>query len=46
VLLREIVRELRESCVEMDGDIGRISEEKVLIVPTGMRISHVEAEHA
>lgn len=46
VLLREIVRELRETCAEMDGDIGRISEEKVLVVPAGMRISHAEKEAA
>ena len=38
VLLKGIVKDLRDACVEMDGDIGRISEEKVLIVPAGMRI--------
>lgn len=43
VLLREIVKELRDACVELDGDLGKISEEKILVVPTGMRISHVES---
>ena len=38
VLLRGIVKDLRDACVEMDGDIGRISEDKLLIVPAGMRI--------
>lgn len=37
-LLKGIVKELRDACVEMDGDIGRISEEKLLVVPSGMRI--------
>jgi uncharacterized protein len=37
-LLRGIVKDLRDACVEMDGDIGRVSEDKLLIVPTGMRI--------
>lgn len=38
VLLKSVVKDLREACMEMDGDIGRISDEKVLIVPHGMRI--------
>ncbi|MBU0762279.1 MAG: cell division protein SepF [Candidatus Altiarchaeota archaeon] len=38
VLLKSVVKDLREACMEMDGDIGRISEEKILIVPQGMRI--------
>jgi uncharacterized protein len=37
-LLKGIVKDLRDACVEMDGDIGRISEDKLLIVPTGYRI--------
>ena len=40
VLLRNIVDKLKEKCFELDGDIGRISEEKILIVPSGMRIIH------
>ena len=38
VLLRNIVKELRDVCIQMDGDIGRVSEEKILVVPAGMRI--------
>lgn len=38
VMLKGIVKELRDACIEMDGDIGRVSEEKVLVVPAGMRI--------
>jgi SepF-like predicted cell division protein (DUF552 family) len=37
-LLRSVVKELRDACMDMDGDIGRISEDKLLVVPTGMRI--------
>jgi uncharacterized protein len=37
-LLKGIVKDLRDACVEMDGDIGRICEDKLLIVPQGMRI--------
>ena len=37
-LLKSIVKDLRDACVEMDGDIGRICEDKLLIVPQGMRI--------
>ncbi|MEM2918444.1 MAG: cell division protein SepF [Candidatus Altiarchaeota archaeon] len=40
VLLREIVQELKDTSIEMNGDIGRISPEKILIVPSGMRIVH------
>ena len=38
VMLKGVVKELRDACVEMDGDIGRVSEDKLLIVPAGMRI--------
>jgi len=40
LLLRKIVKELREACLDADGDIGKISDEKILIVPGGMRIVH------
>lgn len=43
VLLREIVKELRDACVELDGDLGKVSDEKILVVPQGMRIAHSEA---
>lgn len=38
VLLKSIVKDIREACTDMDGDIGRVSEDKLLIVPSGMRI--------
>ncbi|MCX6695152.1 MAG: cell division protein SepF [Candidatus Altiarchaeota archaeon] len=38
VLLRNIVKELRDACTQIDGDLGRISEDKVLVLPAGMRI--------
>ncbi|MFH1403655.1 MAG: cell division protein SepF [Candidatus Altiarchaeota archaeon] len=37
-VLRSLVKELRDACLDMDGDIGRISEDKLLVVPSGMRI--------
>ncbi len=40
LLLRKIVKELRDACLDADGDIGKISDEKILIVPGGMRIVH------
>ena len=40
ILLRNVVKELRETCVDLDGDIGRISSEKILLVPAGMRVIH------
>lgn len=40
MLLRESVKKLRDVCIEMDGDIGRISHEKILLVPSNMRIVH------
>lgn len=40
ILLRDTVKKLRDACIELDGDIGRISHEKVLLVPASMRIIH------
>lgn len=40
LLLRNVVRELKETCSQLDGDIGRVSAEKILLVPNGMRIVH------
>ncbi len=37
-ILRAIVKELRDASLDMDGDLARISEEKILLVPNGMRI--------
>ncbi len=36
--LRTMVKDLRDACMDMDGDLGRISEEKLLVVPAGMRV--------
>ncbi|MFC2154420.1 cell division protein SepF [Candidatus Altiarchaeota archaeon] len=44
VALHDVVKELRQACIDLDGDIGRISEEKILVVPKGMRIVHREIE--
>lgn len=41
-LLMQIVGELRETCVDMSGDIAKISEDKILIVPSGIRIASTE----
>lgn len=44
MLLRDIIKKLRDVCIEIDGDIGRISHEKILLVPTSMRIVHRGAQ--
>ncbi|MBN2014588.1 MAG: cell division protein SepF [Candidatus Altiarchaeota archaeon] len=44
VLLRDIIKRLRDVCIEIDGDIGRISHEKILLAPTSMRIVHRTAQ--
>lgn len=40
ILLRNVVKELKETCIDLDGDVGRVSNEKILLVPSGMRIVH------
>jgi SepF-like predicted cell division protein (DUF552 family) len=40
ILLRDVVKQFRELCIDLDGDIGRISNEKILLVPGSMRIIH------
>ncbi len=40
ILLRNVVKELKETCIDLDGDVGRVSSEKILLVPSGMRIVH------
>lgn len=42
LLLRAIVKELRDACTEIDGDIAKLSEEKIIVLPGGMKISHAE----
>lgn len=39
-LLRNIIKELKEALDDMEGDIGRLSPEKILLLPGGMRIVH------
>ena len=39
-LLRNIIKEVKEATGDMEGDIGRLSNEKILLVPGGMRIVH------
>jgi len=43
LLLRAVVKELREACTSLNGDLARISEEKIILLPSGMKISHVES---
>ncbi len=40
ILLRDAVKKLRDICIDLDGDIGKISNEKILLVPANMRIIH------
>lgn len=40
VLLRNITKELTETVQDLDGDIGRLSVEKILLVPEGIHIVH------
>ena len=40
ILLRDVVKRLKDICMDLDGDIGKISNEKILLVPANMRIIH------
>ena len=40
LLLRNITKELAETVEDLDGDIGRLSMEKILLVPEGIHIAH------
>ncbi len=40
MLLRNITKELAETVEDLDGDIGRLSMEKILLVPEGIHIVH------
>ena len=40
--LKEIIDNLKEACIKIDGDIGKISPEKIILVPSGVRIVHRE----
>ncbi len=43
ILVRNIVKELKDTVEDLDGDIGRLSAEKLLLVPGGIRIVHRSA---
>jgi len=40
MLLRNITKELSETVEDLDGDIGRLSVDKILLVPEGIHIVH------
>lgn len=40
LLLRNTVKELKGTIDELDGDIARLSIDKILLVPTGMKVVH------
>jgi len=40
MLLRNIVKELSDTVEDLSGDIGRLSSEKILLVPSGIQIIH------
>jgi len=39
LLLRGVVKDLRDAASGMNGDLARLSEEKIIILPGGMKIS-------
>lgn len=42
LLLRGIVKELRDACTGINGDLAKLSEDKIIVLPGGMKISHSE----
>ena len=40
ILVRNIVKELKDTTEDLDGDIARLSNEKILLVPGSIRIVH------
>jgi len=40
LLLREMVDKLKKVSTDVGGDLGRISDKKILVVPSGMKIVH------
>ena len=36
--IKKVVEELKSVCLEIDGDIGRVSGTQVIVVPEGMRV--------
>lgn len=43
LFLRDVVKGLRETCTGLNGDLARLSEEKIILLPGGMKISHAES---
>ncbi len=39
-LLGRIIQRLKDTCTDIDGDMGRISNERIMIVPAGIKIVH------
>lgn len=39
-ILGRVLQQLQDTCTNTGGDIGRISTDKILIVPQGMKILH------
>lgn len=39
-LLRKVIRNMEDVCTDINGDMGRISYEKILVVPQGIKIVH------
>jgi len=40
--LKEMIKQLKDSAIDSDGDIAKVSDEKIIIVPSGVRIVHKE----
>lgn len=40
LMLRKLVNKMKEMASEVDGDLGRISQHKILVVPAGTKIVH------
>ncbi|OYT27343.1 MAG: hypothetical protein B6U97_01850 [Candidatus Altiarchaeales archaeon ex4484_96] len=40
LLLREMVEKLKKAAMDVGGDLGRVSDKKILVVPPGMKIVH------
>jgi hypothetical protein len=43
LLLREVVKNMRDACNGINGDLARLSEEKIILLPGGMKISQAES---
>ena len=42
LLLRGVVKDLRDASSGMNGDLARLSEDKIIILPGGMKVSQSE----